>query len=64
MDEIVSDFVFSGDTLNINEAIYGDDSEYCCEATNEAGSITDCITITLMSKCIVYSKILTIHYYN
>ncbi len=50
MDGIVSDFVISGDMLIINKAVYRDDSQYCCTATNEAGSVTDCVTVTLMSK--------------
>ena len=55
----MSDFVFSGNTMTINKAIYGDDSQYCCMATNEAGSISECVTITLMSESVyMYSIII------
>lgn len=47
---VVSDFVFSDDKLMISKAVYGDDSQYCCEASNSVSSIVDCVSITLMSK--------------
>ena len=54
-NEIVSDFMFSGNTLTINSAEYRDDSQYCCEARNEAGSRVECITVMLMSKCFYWA---------
>lgn len=47
---IVSEFVFSDDKMMISRAVYGDDSQYCCEASNSVGSVMDCVSITLMSE--------------
>ncbi len=48
----MSDFVFSGNSMTIEEAIYRDDSQYCCMASNEGGDITECVTIMLMSESV------------
>ena len=61
-NEIFSEFRFlNNGSLAIDNAIYGDDSLYCCQATNEIGTASTCVSVTLMGEYMIYESMLILN---
>ena len=59
---IFSEFRFlNNGSLAIDNAIYGDDSLYCCQATNEIGTASACVSVTLMGEYMIYESMLILN---